>query len=572
MKALFISAVTHIPSMWNTYRFINASFKRQGSLTACLSIPELFLPSLGQPLPQRINHDVRAFGQLSAKSVEADDSSLFDRFWKIGDFISADLYNEISDHCYTDKLNNLICLREDNIPLIDFVYHDMALTFKIHNFNKITLSQEAVLRSHFIALLLGSRIIRSVLDEDQYGLALSFETYAIHSYLRLVCTQRRLSHRIFTNPSHKGVDFEKIEFSDVMPQNVRRRRCHIWSDANIKIPSYVDMDIISESIEDLRVRLFGSSPHVYSPPQNNHSDLKNFIGSSLGDPSQPIISIFTSSLDERIASGWLVPTMGEVLPSKDLAFSTQIDWLIALNEYASKANQVNFIVRLHPRLGRDKRGLGQSQYLHEIIDALHHGPLKILAPNFAICMPESGISSYSLMLESQLVLNGWSTVGLEAARLGLPVINAFGNNGSSCYWPEDLFPVRRSQKAYFQKIDRCIDVIMRNGFIPLDFGKLIKSHYFYSFMYCRDVVSMATSGTQEMPNDLDLIDACINPSCKSYSTINKMLNKPQGPLAHPCETVRLIKRVVREFMQASFGDDSIERVEPVSLLRLQQLC
>ena len=131
------------------------------------------------------------------------------------------------------------------------------------------------------------------------------------------------------------------------------------------------------------------------------------------------------------------------------AFPDQISWLQMLCEYASRRDDIQIVVRIHPREG--KRGAGfDSEHLQKLKATFTEN-----TSNFIIIWPDEPISSYDLMELADVCLVAWSLMGQEAARLGIPVLSFTGN----MFYPDDDFmQVATTREEYEKRLTTMIAV------------------------------------------------------------------------------------------------------------------
>jgi hypothetical protein len=125
----------------------------------------------------------------------------------------------------------------------------------------------------------------------------------------------------------------------------------------------------------------------------------------------PLWVLFTSSDDEVAGS-----------EQHRSPFASQLQWIEATVNYARRHPDIDLVIRVHPNTGsRRSNGANQSQ-----LEEMRRLALDLPA-NVRIVEPDDEISSYSLM---DLCAAGFvwvSTVGLELACKGKPVVSAAGN-------------------------------------------------------------------------------------------------------------------------------------------------
>lgn len=138
----------------------------------------------------------------------------------------------------------------------------------------------------------------------------------------------------------------------------------------------------------------------FSPPLQETTTIKRAL--NLDD--KPIVAVFTSSYDEVA-----------VFPEyRQGAFPNPFDWLPELFKIIPKFPDYNFVIRLHPNLtafGISQQALDQAAVLQAS-----------LPENARLVMPGDDISSYTLADMAVLGLVYFSTIGLEMALRGQPVV------------------------------------------------------------------------------------------------------------------------------------------------------
>jgi hypothetical protein len=167
--------------------------------------------------------------------------------------------------------------------------------------------------------------------------------------------------------------------------------------------------------------------------------------------NRKVLVAYTSSLDELIASGTGVQALGIPIPDRPQPFADQIEWLTALTNYVERSDDLQLVVRIHPREGINKRESIRSQHYARLRDAF--------SGSYAHCRfvwPEDRVSSYDLAEAADLIVTSWTTIGLEMARLGAPVLVAF--NGAAVAMPcDDFLEWAPRPEEYFEKLRSLLD-------------------------------------------------------------------------------------------------------------------
>jgi hypothetical protein len=174
-------------------------------------------------------------------------------------------------------------------------------------------------------------------------------------------------------------------------------------------------------------RFNGIGSHTYSGANQPETLRENGVLDKLESTKNKggkVVTLFTSSDDESV--GLQLDYVHEKVMTEHLSaspFRTQSDWIDSTIDLFRQHPNYHLFIRFHPRLASDKRGLPEApsfnQYWKNLFKATSH------INNITLIHPSSSISSYALGLAADLVLNGWSTIGLELAIAGKSVTNAF---------------------------------------------------------------------------------------------------------------------------------------------------
>jgi hypothetical protein len=136
------------------------------------------------------------------------------------------------------------------------------------------------------------------------------------------------------------------------------------------------------------------------------------------------IVAYPSSDDETLCIREFMKILGHEFQSSHRPFNEQDDWLHALIDWIGLRKNLQLIVRVHPRLA--------ALYRHGTV-ATQAGRMKRefaqIPENVVMVWPESSISSYNLGEIADVAAVGTSTIGLELARFGVPVVAAFPGFG-----------------------------------------------------------------------------------------------------------------------------------------------
>ena len=166
------------------------------------------------------------------------------------------------------------------------------------------------------------------------------------------------------------------------------------------------------------------------------------------DPHRKLIVAYTSSLDEYYAGWSIMEALGYGKPPEGQVFSDQIEWIKALMEHVRHRKDLQLVVRIHPREGNPFKGTRKSSehLAYPAPESFADTP-----SNVRIVWPAEAISSYDLAEICDLALVSWSTIGLEVARMGVPVLAS--TKGIAAFPDDDFIRSTNTAAEYFQVLE-----------------------------------------------------------------------------------------------------------------------
>lgn len=216
-------------------------------------------------------------------------------------------------------------------------------------------------------------------------------------------------------------------------------------------PEYRDQPIepsmVSAIADGALYRLTGhGGASTYSP--NWMKQVENLEGALGLSRDRKTVVAYTSSVDEFVASRGVLGVMGRSYAAGPRPFEDQFAWLKALVAWAEARSDLQLVIRIHPRTGTGRFSTVASEYFRLKSD------LAVCPPNVVVIWPEDPVSSYNLAEIADAVLVGWSTLGLECARFGIPVIAAFSGIGS---FPTGSFiAFEETRQGYFAALEHAL--------------------------------------------------------------------------------------------------------------------
>jgi hypothetical protein len=147
-------------------------------------------------------------------------------------------------------------------------------------------------------------------------------------------------------------------------------------------------------------------------------------------------ALFTSSTDEVAGD-----------PLLQGPYESQAAWVRDVAQWVGLRDDVELVIKVHPNLGG-------NVYIGKAVDELRiYQQMKSTLPaNVRIVMPEDAVNAYSLAEEADVGLTFGSTIGLEMAMLGKPVLLA----SRALYEHGSQIMTVRSKDSLPAMLERCL--------------------------------------------------------------------------------------------------------------------
>jgi hypothetical protein len=323
---------------------------------------------------------------------------------------------------------------------------DLVLARKISDFRALSELDRAAWRQYLRSCLFGYLLVDRLCREWRIGRIVHCNDYSLLLGARSAALKHGVPCYGLAFPGHRNVDLRRYLILS-----------NVWKPSSFKLleqwPTCRDLSLDPERVreigDDLLVRLRARGSHIYSPAKTLHEEgVRDRLGLS---PGRRLLVAYTSSLDEVLAARLGMEVLNLPLPERPQPFSHQIQWLHELIDYVETSDDLQLVVRIHPREGANKRESVVSQHLARL--------RKEFSGTYAHCRfvwPEDAVSSYDLGEAAELVLISWSTIGLELARLGAPILVAF--SGRDVAIPRDDFlEWAATPREYFVKLRELLD-------------------------------------------------------------------------------------------------------------------
>ncbi len=298
------------------------------------------------------------------------------------------------------------------IPLGRLAYYDLSIKFK-RDRTRHELSQQEILYYDgsivdgvaiidFLDRIKPSVLLEAVVAIDEYCLANVIRAWArINS---ISAFRAGFSYHFNADPQFVTLSSNKTGTSE---KHNRANRWKLWRDVPLPAP------VIEEICADLIFRMTGTGGHIFS--SNYTGDLGVLLKNYGLRQEVKTLVVFASSNDEIEAISELSKALDDQFEIRD-AFESQIEWLEAVVAYA-RHSDVQVIIKMHPRMCKSHRDAGSAEDIH-IYRALEEAS----PANVVFLWPEANVSAYDILQIADVCLTAWGTMGLEAAKLGVPVV------------------------------------------------------------------------------------------------------------------------------------------------------
>jgi hypothetical protein len=346
-------------------------------------------------------------------------------------------------------------LKFDSIAFGRLTVMDLVLANKVSEFHNvpepIRVAWLSYIENSIRSYLMAERLLHTIRVKS----LVHFNDYSLMLGARLAAQKQGVPVSGVTLAPHRNIDRRRfVLLADVgsVAFFTQRRLWPAWRD--LALPP----ETVREVGTDLLVRLGARGSHTYSPAKTFRQD--NVLTRLGFEPGKKVLVAYTSSLDEMIATDTTREGLGTVLPAPPQPFADQIEWLAALVEFVEGRDDLQLAVRIHPREGANKREQIVSQHLLRLKARFQQD-----YRNARFIWPEDKVSSYDLGEMADLALISWSTIGLEMARLGVPVLASTTGIGTLPH--DDFMEWAPTPEAYFEKLGELLarpmtlDVIAR---------------------------------------------------------------------------------------------------------------
>ena len=293
-------------------------------------------------------------------------------------------------------------------------FYDYAIASKHPIDRPLDVDERSRLDTYILNAVISIEIFDRLREVFSIQSVVCFDVYAMMSAVRLRARDTGIPSRMVRPAYHFNADAGRLICSTGLATvQDQQWLLSLW-DAWKHLP--LEPRMVTEITSDLIFRLSGTGTHIYSP--NKTLDAEQLYDELRLDRGRKLVVAYTSSRDEHDAMLVSHKGLGLEFGAAADAFADMFDWLHALIDHVEQSADLQLVVRIHPRVGATPRdGVASPDYLR--YREQFSGDYK----HCRIIWPDQKVSSYDIAEFADVVTVAWSSIGLEAARMGIPVIS-----------------------------------------------------------------------------------------------------------------------------------------------------
>ena len=341
----------------------------------------------------------------------------------------------------------------DGVNVGALAFYDFAITHKHPRDQPMSPAGRAAWMRYVRNAIIAIEMTRALIERFRPVTLACFDEYSMMSAARLCAMRRGAAVRMVSIAYHLNGDPRRpvaMSHLTVVKEHAwRERQWARWRDVPLT------PELVGATVDDIVHRLTQSGAHIYSP--NKTLDTAGLLSSLRLEPGRRVLVAYTSSRDEHDALLVNLHGLGAGPTEVNDAFGDTFEWLHALIAHVEASAGLQLIVRVHPRVGVTARdNLAATEYRR------YRAEFSAAYRHCRFIWPEEAISSFDIAEFADLALISWSSIGLELARLGVPVLS--GNRSVMTIGPEEKFIEHAATpEQYFRAIARLVEGLDNPG-------------------------------------------------------------------------------------------------------------
>jgi hypothetical protein len=331
----------------------------------------------------------------------------------------------------------------DNIGFGKLAAMDLVLATKRCNLAEPSPEAEAIWRVFMKNSLFSFLLFNDVFCSIPVARVVVFNDYSMMLAARLAAERHGIPALTIEQSPHLNSDNRRIVIRREIANRDYQAHLATWPTVR-SVP--LTPNQIDDVCDDIVGRLKATGSHTFSPPK---TFAQMGLKETLGFPADcKLIVAYTSSLDELLAQRMTTAGAGRMPVAERHAFDSQVDWLLFLTDFCAQRADLRLAIRVHPREGAGgpaakagKVHRVESEHLQLLRNAFPQDPALT-----RIFWPDDPMSSYDLAEIADVATVSFSTIGLELARLGVPVVACV--EGVGAYVADDFTPISLTPPDY----------------------------------------------------------------------------------------------------------------------------
>jgi hypothetical protein len=434
----------------------------------------------------------------------------------------------------------------ENINFGQLTAYEMVLNTKVSHFDDNLSLHNRTIWLQLIQTAITSYVAtRNVYQFYAFDLLLSHNFYVGSLGASLIAKSKSVPYLFFSEAGHNNIDRSKYHFTAYK----------FWQGV-VHWTAWQHLALLPQQVhaihQDVLSHFWALGSHQVSPSIKFGNNTELLAQLKL-PKDRKILVAYNSSEDETAGYNYIAPNIElPKLNESHNAFASQIEWLKEIIEFAESSSIYYLIIRLHPRLGKNKRDNKISTHYQELKQHLNK-PFK----NVRVILPEEQLSSYRLLDFADLVLVSWSSLSIDTTRLGIPTLSYTKRIAT---FPTDdtnnFVDIATTKADYFAKIAELVQ--QKPTINKIKFA--MRWYAMRNLGNCIDMSDLVTPTQQDLPNfkparEADFINRVIEGKTTTLAENYRRLQAMQSKELELQEQ-ESIKLYLRRFIHFSFTGDS----------------
>lgn len=360
-------------------------------------------------------------------------SKNYEIFW-IDDFLETNDYLKVNDIAKNISNVNFLKFTFEKLPLGKISLFENMLIFKKNRLNFLKSEFQIILNTIKI-LMLFLKAAQKIYKIYKPNIVISQNgNYSLSKTFNLFFNARRIPAYSWEASNHYYKRFEKL-FICKNDNNFGLNQIKKFFSINYNNQSNTEDNLKSVN-SHFNTIINAKALRSFAKP---YSKLDKSLRSFYNIKTKKIVLLNTSSWDEIVGTYLL-----RGINIKDLLiFNSQEEWIAKTIGHFKKKEDCTLLIRPHPRDYNNKNS-NLMRYLKKINNN----------KNIIINIPSDKISLYTILKDIDLVLNSWSTLGMESGIFNIPTLSI---SHELILYPKKLECEIINSVNYFKIIDKILN-------------------------------------------------------------------------------------------------------------------